>query len=360
MNAIQTPMTNESDLLPWDALPSRAPLAAPIDPKQLPEIRAEIVAWLQQGMSAEHWASVEAVSHQAAIDADARRYARFLGQAGLFFVNAEMTDEVIDAADAMPGYSVTRDDPPSPSGLVVWQHPVTQPALMTNLIGGPMIAASWSPHPQGFEVRLWTHQDDWIADEIYAQEHRQQRALPAQVATALRQTLRRDIPVRLVPTTVTVLPPVNLERWPTSAARRLDAIRDGEGMDETLRAVRIAVAGERTLVATWKLMRQEIAAQERAQPERASCKRIARINPDLTTEVRIVSLRRPRPAPGTTTGTGRTGRVYTDREDVRPHWKNVYHPSDGTHDRRWITSYERGPHDAPKKASGELVSVLRR
>lgn len=343
--------------------PGRAPLAAPIEPKQLPEIRAEIVDWLQRydNVSA-HWASITPPYNEAGMYADAQRNARFLRQGDLYFVSRQMADEVLTAAAEMPGYFLRLDDPPAPSGLVVWERPVNEPRELNLLIGAPVIAASWGPHPAGVEVRFWVHQEDWIADTINAQERGDGRTLgPAEVAAA-RKSMRRDLPSRLIPATATVLCPGEQATWPSSALRRRDLVSPVHVDDETIMAVAMAVASEQALVATWKLMRQEIAVQEPVEPERAARKRIARISPQLPTEVRIVSLRRPAPALGASTaaGAGRKGRVYTHREDVRPHWRNVYCPSTGDHDRKWIAAYERGPVGAPKRQAAPLVSVLRR
>lgn len=357
MNAIQT----APGAAPPDGSdgPVRAPLAEPLEPRRLPEIRAEIVQWLHDGAGVVgNWASITFPANEDTIRADALRNARFLRDGGLYLVSAEMTEEILEAAAAMPSYSLRRDDPPAPSGLVVWQHPVTSASPMTRLVGAPMIAASWGPHPQGFEVRLWAHRQDWIADAVLAQELYEGRRMSAAEVEKMRKILYRANPMGLVPATVTVLPPAELDEWPTSALRRRDLLAAGEEVDETIRAVHVAVEGERALVATWKLMRQEIAAHELVTAERSARKRIARISPQLPADVRVVSLRRPRPEAGT--ATGRRGRVYTEREDVAPHWKNVYFPSTGTHERKWISKYERGPKGAPKRTPAERVDVLRR
>lgn len=97
------------------------------------------------------------------------------------------------------------------------------------------------------------------------------------------------------------------------------------------------------LCALWLLVRQRIALRERVQPERAIRRRLAREGipePGIS----VIRLRQPE----SSAAVGEATEVeWSRRWIVGGHWRNQYHPSDGSHVPTWIAPYVKGPEDKP-------------
>lgn len=99
----------------------------------------------------------------------------------------------------------------------------------------------------------------------------------------------------------------------------------------------------RFVVATWALWNARATESTTPTHDRATRRRLERAG--LPTEpVRVVSVRRP---------TGAGGSTSTDRRDwshrwvVSGHWRRQWYPAAGVHRTIWIDPYVKGPDDAP-------------
>lgn len=335
-------------------------MAAPaqdLGPRRLPEIRAELAAWLTDtgpGGGPHTWASGFDEDTAARERASAARWAASLTAADLFFIAADMTRLAVSAGLALPAYRMHPQDLPAPHGLVMWEEPVTGGFHGGEITNAPIIAATWAVRGSGIHVRTWARREDWIAYMAEGDERAGIRPLtPAEV-----RTLRLQAPQPITAMSEATLPFGVRPGWLTSPPPEGTTLHQLQDHAQTWGRLEQA---ERALVVTWLLMGQTLATAQDVQPTKASAKFISRINPALLSTTRYVQLRHKAAVPEARADSdGPTGRSYRHRWMVRGHWRNAWYPSRQDHRPVWIDPHLKGPDGAPILDPGKLVSVLKR
>lgn len=333
---------------------------ATLTARQLPEIRAELTAWLADPNGGAHiWSRFSDGERADRERAAAGRSATHLRGAELYYVAEDLTALAAAAGASLPSYRLSEQDIPAASGLVVWQKPITERRELVEVTGCPVLAASWGPHRGGVEVRWWVHLDDWL-EEIA-------RPDPALGHDAMGRAeiarLRRENPAPLVSTFASHL---RFGQHPSWLRTDYDATPADERADHAQWQLDMAAyselteTAERTLVSTWLLMGQTLVREERERPPRSSERRIARLSPSLASEVRCVQLRRGHADPDPKAEVGAHGRTRSHQWIVSGHWRNHWYPARGDHRPIWIAPHMKGPDGAPLLDPAKLVHVLRR
>ncbi|WP_062012147.1 hypothetical protein [Streptomyces hygroscopicus] len=326
-----------------------------IIPRQVPEIRAELVQWLTDpddfGGPA-IWSKgfdpqTARQERQAAGD-----WAVALQAAELFYVSAEVTRMAVSAGMALPSYRLHPEDLPATHGLLVWEEPATDSLEGGEHIGAPIVGISWAMRGGGVQFRTWCHREDWIRHMAKGEPRAGLRDLsPEEI-----RILRRTQPQAIVCMSRGFLPFGQVPGWLSSMPADTSTMSVVELEDHSRSATHQEQA-ERALVVTWLLMGQSLSREEDVQAPRSSAKFIARINPNLLTAVRYVQLRH-RTVLGREHGDG-SGRGYRHRWIVRGHWRNDYYPSRKAHRPIWIDQHIKGPDGAPILDPEKLVNLLR-
>jgi hypothetical protein len=267
--------------------------------------------------------------------------------AELFYVTEEMTQLAVHAGRSMPNYTLDMEDLPAECGLLVWASSIGEAD------GGefPVVAVSWGRHGQGVWLSYYCDHGDGLDAEAF---------FPGDPAR--QAELRRQNRSRLAYEREQVVPFAKEAVW------HLD-LRDGKAPEDAVAAIEINAADPtavdrvepmlRTVLATWLLMGQTIAAEHREVPDRNARRRLMR-TPTPAVDVRTVTLRRPvRDETGDGDLVSVGGRVYTCQWVVRGHWRNQRYPSRNTTRPIWIAPHIAGPEGAPLKG-GDRVGVLRR
>ncbi|MCX4451627.1 hypothetical protein [Streptomyces sp. NBC_01789] len=328
-----------------------------INARQLPQIRAELVQWLQD--PGEHggptaWSrgfdpQTAARELQAAKDS-----ATALKAAELFSVSADMTRTAVSAGMALPAYRLHPEDLPATHGLLVWEVPATDAYDGSEQIGAPIIGVTWAVHGRGVHVRTWCHREEWITYMAKGDA----RAGLSDLSPAQVRVLRQQYPQAIVCMSTGFLPFGRLPGWLTDMPADTTTLSIAELEDHSRSANRQEQA-ERALVVTWLLMGQSLAREEHIPAPRSAARHIARINPNLLTATRYVQLRH-HTVPAQGRGEHDSGRAYRHRWIVRGHWRNHYYPSRKDHRPIWIDQHLKGPDGAPILDPEKLVHVLRR
>lgn len=95
----------------------------------------------------------------------------------------------------------------------------------------------------------------------------------------------------------------------------------------------------------WLLLRQRIAVKHVERADRASRRRADREGRQEPPSVTVIELRRPVDS-GASEGAHHDV-DWSHRWMVGGHWRNQFHPSDGSHVPTWIAPYVKGPEDKP-------------
>jgi hypothetical protein len=317
-------------------------------PTQLPEIRAELLAWLVDGGPTMFAAAIESGKQPVRPDgspAEAGRLlahdeARRVARAELFWVDEHMTDLVLGAADSMPAYNVLPEDLPAPAGLMVFAKPIKTLSPHDGLSLVHVRAAAWGPTGSPFD--LWI---SWYADT----ELNFSTADPGHLAAEFGIPLSK---VKQMPTWRQMgLPPLSYENEDQTyfSDEPLPAYNPLTGE---------AVTGShypiKELVTAWTLMKQPIANLSEAPLDRPTRRRLAKQQIDAA-PVRVITLRRPtKPS-----GSEETDREYHHQWIVRGHWRQQWYPSREVHRPVWIAPHVKGPEGAPL-LGGEKVYAWRR
>lgn len=269
-----------------------------------------------------------------------------LDVAELFYVTADMTELVRQAAAARPRYELWEDRLPARCGFVVYGRTFCEvPA--ENLPAGQrceLQAGLWSVVPDtgagGPGIMLVTMQD---ADVL--------------VATQPLPRGDRDLEQVLAMMRSRMGPIAYHEEYPLPFGDRPYDLETGPAIKNT------AVGA---LMTTWALMGQRISTVEREQLPRGVRRQYSREGrPEPM--VRTVDLRRTargRDAERQEREPGREGaRRYRHRWPVRGYgyWRDTWYPSRQRHEQQWVwvPGYMKGPEGAPL-IGGERVNVLRR
>ncbi|MER5355729.1 hypothetical protein ABT093_36075 [Kitasatospora sp. NPDC002551] len=336
--------------------PFPLPLPTGIHPHDLPEIRAELAAWLVAdgpdggpAVWAEGFdAQTAAQERQAAAD-----WAHSLRLADLYFATTDMTRLSVAAGAALPRYRLHHEDLPSHHGLVVWEEPVADAYEGAGNVGAPITAATWAQAGHGVHVRIWVTRENWLRYTAIGDPRIGLRDLSRKEISQLR----RRLPQPLVCFMSSYLPFGQVPGWlrdrpPADSGLSLLEFEARERSHDQLQET------ERALVVTWLLLGQTITDTKVLRAGKTFAKRVARLAPDLPTAVRYVDLRHHR-------------HVFRERHDGEPsihyqhqwvvhgHWRNHYFPSRHDHRPIWIDDYLKGPDGAPILDPDKLVHVLR-
>ncbi|MFE9424149.1 hypothetical protein ACFYNO_14420 [Kitasatospora sp. NPDC006697] len=317
----------------------------------LPEIRADLVAWLVDSSDSggpavwsdlpdPEWAFKE--SHAA------REWSGVLREATLFFVGSSTAELAVASGLTLPTYQLHPEDVPAPRGLLVWEMPVTAPSYGGEHTGAPITAASWAVRERGVEIRFWAKREDWLEGMAAAGSGM------AALNDAQVRRLRTRFPMPLVFQVTSHLPFRKVPGW-----LRPELLDNGSpaGRQEKLRLQSDLEQAERALVVTWLLMGQPLTSELSVEPSRAAAKRLHRVAPDLATTVRYTHLRHG--APSREPVKDGAGVVYRHQWVVRGHWRSQWYPARQTHRPIWIADHVKGPEGAPLLDPGKLVHVLR-
>lgn len=317
----------EQDPKDWPASTIRA-----VD---LPEVRAEMVNFLFDHGQAMFRRFIDVglmpVRPMVHPDESARVLAgqeakRLTGD--LFYVSAEMAELATVAAISLPPFILMPEDLPTKSGLMLFERPIK---VMEQ---GPdhyrknvyIIAVAWGPWNPGPGAKAWSGiWVSWYSDPRLMDPEKFAPGMPR-----LMYDNEYQIPFSLKP-----LKTAN----PFTGQKT-----DDEVGDYPIDVIRTA----------WLLMQQPLARIEEIQPDRASRKRIQRMQQEPG-PVRVIKLRRTH-AP---TGSGEADREYHHQWVVRGHWRQQWFPSVQAHRPVWIAPHIKGPEGAPL-LGGEKVHAWMR
>lgn len=327
-----------------------------ITARELPGIRAELATWLADP-SPTGGPAVWSDHHDPAMAARERRaaadWAVSLRAAQLTYANADMTDLAVSAGIALPSYRLNAEDLPAPHGLLLWEEPVISPEAAGDAMSS--IGASWAVQGGGVHLRVWTKREEWFQ----WMERPEPRAGMGKMSREGVRAMRARYPQPLVCTTSSYLPFGKAPGWLLSDMDDTSGLSIGE-LESRARAVTQSEMAERVLVTTWLLMGQTLVREEEVHAPKAAARHIRRLDPNLLTAVRYVTLRHR------SIHAERTGRVdgaggnYFHRWIVSGHWRNHWYPSQGRHRPIWITDHFKGPDGAPILDPDKLVNILRR
>lgn len=239
----------------------------------------------------------------------------------MYWISEDFTSlATIAGQDLTSSIELTRENLPSPFGLLVWARPIGEiprPHGMASIR-----AVSWTLVPGGLWINLYILADDAdpeLTDLVsYRAEWGHLKAL--NVGSGLAWGVDEPIP---------------------------DEIRNSGG------------GYILTTLATWFLMAQPGVADQIALPNDKAMVRSYKRSGKKPPDVRIVDLRRHARAKPETTEE-RVHRSPTVRFMVRGHWRNqAYGPKRGLRRPLYISPFIKGPEDAPLKSDVQTVRVLR-
>jgi hypothetical protein len=326
--------------------------------RHLPEIRAELVAWLTDPTDLggpATWAKgfppdIAEREHTAA-----RMWATSMRAAELFYVSAGMARLAASAGLALPSYRLHPEDLPAEHGVLLWEEAVTEGEHGGESTGAPIIGATWAVRGNAVDVRTWARREDWITHMAEGDPRAGLRDLtPAEV-----RNLRTQYPQPITSMAQSRLPFGQVPGWLANPPQDPESMSLYELEDHDRTSSRIEKA-ERALVVTWLLMGQTLATTEDIHPTKASMKFIRRIDPGLLGATRYVQLRHQSMSPQARSDTAEAGRTYRHRWIVRGHWRNQYYPSRRANRPIWIDAHPKGPDGAPILDPDKLVNILRR
>jgi hypothetical protein len=303
-------------------------------PVDLPELRAEMVAWAESEHGAAHWAQVN-----KDFAAEGHKFSEVHGmpapdlrRAELFFIEPDMTTLAAYAATSLPDLTLYPEDVPTPYGLMYSPEPL-------------FIAGANRPHPNRIHGALWAPATVNSGGEL---TDSQGRTVPRQ-AIWITYLVDRDVYIeRIADPTKRARARAHLPRlhhlapigiWICNYANPTD-------MAET-RARGYDTNPAQVMKTAWVLMQQEGLTQHtEAGPDRAARKRLecAGLAEDADTRVRVIALRRPN-KPADETGTSE--RDYHHQWVVRGHWRNQPYKTQGIVRPIWIAPHIKGPDGAP-------------
>lgn len=328
-----------------------------ISARMLPEVRAELATWLDDPGptgGAARWSqgfdpARAAQERQAAAD-----WAIALRAAELYFVSKDMTRMAVSAGMALPSYRLQPEDLPSTHGLLLWEEYATEAVDSREYTGCPIIAMSWAQHGGGIQVRSWALRDDWLTSMAKGEP----AAGIADLTADQVRYIRTEYPQPIVCMAAGFLPFGKVPGWLGSAPEDTSGMTLAE-LDDLVKSSDRQEQAERSLVVSWLLMGQTLAASEEVRPSKASLKYLRRLDANLLTSVRYVKLRRSgMAAQDARAGVPRQGPHH--RWIVRGHWRNAWYPSQQRHRPVWISPHMKGPDGAPLLDPDKLVNVLRR
>lgn len=301
-----------------------------IRPQDLPELRAELAAFL----GTRDPEAMKAVARTMGAGDIPDEWFSFhfqqlrlqhagLTRSELFYVAPPMIELAAAAGASLPPFTLAPGDVPAPFGFMFFGAPLYLDDLPTD---EPTWAASWRPNmPGGLHI-------DWYNDrEVLAGAADDTNP---QMASALR--------------TGPILQALTSTQVPYGGNGEYGEAHRGEPLGDARKP------WLNTLKATWLLMQQPLASVTTYEPDRAARKRLRRAGQEPG-PVRVIELRRPKTSSSHSDG----DREYHHQWIVRGHWRNHWHPKRQVHRPVWIAPHIKGPEGAPL-IGGEKVYALKR
>jgi hypothetical protein len=248
-----------------------------------------------------------------------------------FYVTEEMTDLLTHAAQSFPETEFRPMDLPLEAGFVYFANPI--PVIDINLKELHWRAFSWGTTydengPWGVHLAFYDHRDD--------------RTFAPYVEDEERYGL------------LDILPTLGMQhetQWTFGSTCRSEqrggtiANKDKE-IPEEARA-----SGEQMLAtvhAFWLLCWQRIGTPQNERASRGVRRRAERSFPGRPIpEVRVITLRRPKPPKEAGEEVNGGGREYTHRWWVDAYWRRTWYESEGRHKPQLVAGSVRGPKDKP-------------
>lgn len=264
-----------------------------------------------------------------------------LPDADLFYVTADMTDLVVNAAAAAPAYQVFADKLPAQTGFVVFEHPfcVVEPEALDPGQRVELVGAFWTPVPDvgGAAapvpgVMVVTVQDSGVL--WWTQSVADVAASAAQMRAFFTEQVAESGPLAYH------------DEWPMPFGDAPWGMEPGTGLRNN------ALAAVQTV---WNLMNQRLTETREEPAPRHKVERAAKRGERPPPAVRVVDLapRRKRIADPDRQQTrdGEPSRRYTRRWTVQGYgyWRDTWYPSKGRHEQQWVEvdTYVKGPEGAP-------------
>lgn len=250
--------------------------------------------------------------------------------ADLFWIAKDMRRLAESAAATLPEYTVRVEDMPSEHGILVWEEVVDGAAgFAWKTVGGMVVLTVLVPRYTAIDIMARTLNDPTVTRRL---ENSPVRAL-------LWSEMEIPLPIG------SVVKPGDLVLNTT-----LKADEDSRWADLM----------PRMAVTLWLLMGQTLAAREIVRPSRAGMKRLARLNPNLLTETRYVTLRHAKLPQADGSGEG-GGVHYSVQWAVKGHWRYIEDKQNPAYRRPvWVRPHIKGPEGAPLLDPSKLVNVLRK
>lgn len=276
----------------------------------------------------------------------AREIIEITSDCDTYYVSSDMTAVAVAAARTMPSQVLRRDDLPSESGFLVFDHKVAD------------WVESENTYPiQGFMWRLRAHNSPLFGDiECYCVEpppcdHCLDKAPPPCLC---RETCECAVvgygdEIVIYPLTEVrpglMMPVTSLEdggemQWVTGGPPLNDSIDLGP-----------------VLLATWTLMQQSLTVSQTVPADRAERRRCGRAN--LPPDIVIVRLRRKSLDSENAEQGEEEGRPWSHRWLVSGHWRNQWLPSRTCHRLQWIYGHVKGPQNKPLVVKDRVTAWVR-
>lgn len=253
----------------------------------------------------------------------------------LFYVSADMAALARSASESMPSFALVPEDLPAQAGFILFEDRIDSYIESDKGRTGELrvVAACWGPCWGAESPAIWItfYTDSWALADSLGQ---------AEAAAARSVGWRLAIHDEVL-TGVSGQEPKLVDH-------------EGETIEASSRTSHSTASWFATLKTCWLLMGQTISSVSDAHFDRATRRRMARL--DLTPpRVRVITLRRVA-GDGTS---DETDREFRHRWIVRGHWRQQWLPSRGVHRPTWIAPHIKGPEGAPL-LGGEKVYALKR
>lgn len=253
-----------------------------------------------------------------------------LEAADLFWVSKEMRQLAEQGVSSMPDYAVEADAMPSPHGIMVWEDTIDSAAgIAWKTVGHLVVLTVLIPKSRAIHMMANSLKNPKVIDRLKG--------------SPVRSPLWSEMEIPL----------------PIGSVIREGDVRLGTTIDVPEDA-RLAELIPRMAVTLWGLLEEPRAGREIVRPSKAGMKRLARLNPNLLTETRYVTLRRVEVPKAEGSGQG-GGMHYSVRWVVKSHTRYI-DDKDNPGRKRAVTvrPHIKGPEGAPLLDPSKLVNVLRK
>lgn len=328
-------------------------------PRQLPELRGQLVSWLAtegqnfylvMALAGRQWLPPGHTLAAGAAQVAEQECTRVTG-AELYWISAPMTELARHAAASLPTYDLYPHDLPSPVGLMVFETPLASyvnPADRRVQI----VAVSWGPwdgpggawEHGGIWITFYSHPAAVLPPEIFADGSADLTGLGPLLVPLNGEAGTEGAMLGPIAATLPPVLPDNEAGWPFGP---LPADHDFPENTTAPWAL--------TLRSAFRLMQQPLAVRDTEHADRAARHRLARAGlPDA--DVRIIRVRRPQ-RPASDRDVAGSGREYDHQWWVRGHWRRYWcGPGRARPEDRFIWPHLAGPDDKPVRGT-ERVQV---